>query len=236
LASLGEVKGASACPVVRFFRHGVGARRWPTGQASAAFAPSPATRRRPSAPPSCAFSACLLRRARSQPLAAIARDLESKGASVRKGYAHRCDRDLRGQQGRKGGGLGQAPHASACAMARACQGKIKGPSRGYRRQRQTLSATANRLSKAAKHACNADLQNRPSAKPVTPTPSHRSTGDLQSATILKCLPNHTRRSRPSCPTKCHPRAQVSLRGKHFGAIVGLRNAPLAGVARYEAGI
>jgi len=48
---------------------------------------------------------------------------------------------------------------------------------------------------------NADLQNRPSAKPVTTTPSHRSAGDLQSATILKCLPNHTRRR----PTKYHPR-------------------------------
>ncbi len=47
---------------------------------------------------------------------------------------------------------------------------------------------------------NADLQNRPSAKPVTTTPSHRSAGDLQSATLLKCLPNHTRRR----PTKCHP--------------------------------
>jgi transposase, IS5 family len=47
---------------------------------------------------------------------------------------------------------------------------------------------------------NADLQNHPSAKPVTTTPSHRSAGDLQSATLLKCLPNHTRRR----PTKCHP--------------------------------
>ena len=59
---------------------------------------------------------------------------------------------------------------------------------------------------------NADSpQNGPSAKPVTTTPSHRSAGDLQSATLLKCLPNHTRRR----PTKCHPRALISFHVKHF---------------------
>jgi hypothetical protein len=72
--------------------------------------------------------------------------------------------------------------------------------------------------KPPERTCNADLQNRPSAKPVTPIPSHRSTGDLQSATILECLPNQTRRCKPSRPTTCHPRAQVSFHVKHFGTI------------------
>jgi hypothetical protein len=60
--------------------------RWPgrsvTGQASGAFAALPATRRRPSAPlpaPACRAGA------RRDLFAAIARDLEAKGATVRKG-------------------------------------------------------------------------------------------------------------------------------------------------------
>jgi hypothetical protein len=50
----------------------------PAGQASAAFAALPATRRRPSAPPSCASAACLLHTASIAAFAAIARILESK--------------------------------------------------------------------------------------------------------------------------------------------------------------
>jgi DDE family transposase len=97
-----------------------------------------------------------------------------------------------------------------------------GPSRGHRLQRQTILAHANRLSGPAKRACNADLQNRPSAKPVRKTPSPRSTGDLPSATILKCLPDHTRRCKPSAQQNATPRAPVS---KHFGTMApgsGLR--------------
>jgi len=56
-----------------------------------------------------------------------------------------------------------------------------------------LPTTSNAIGgcKAPKRTRNEDLQNRPSAKPATTTPSHCSAGDLQSATILKCLPNHT---------------------------------------------
>jgi hypothetical protein len=86
---------------------------------------------------------------------------------------------------------------------------------GARAERQTsldelgaLIDWSNAECKQPERTRNADLQNHPSAKPVTTTPSHRSAGDLQSATILKCLPNHTRRR----PTKCHPRALIS---NHF---------------------